>query len=259
MAVKMARLDHTKSSYSSRKAIPVEVLEAYRRTYGLKGWEERLKLPADLPRYEAIRRKNEWESEIETRIAKLRAVAKGEAQPLTRIEALALAGRWYAWFIEHHEKDLGLPSRWRELSDLLVGTVIHDEAPVEFLEDPKRDPDWEWAKAPEVREAVRPYIAETALVATFLAIEGLKLASEAYALFVDAVSDNLFPALALLERHAEGDYSKDQTPARFPVYERHQKADSGGMDPWQLWEVFLQASVSLIVCRMRIPEDRPVR
>jgi integrase len=141
-----------------------------------------------------------------------------------------------------NERDLGLPSRWRELSDLLVWTVIHDEAPVEFLKDPRRDPDWEWAKAPEVREAVRPRIAETALVASFLATEGLKLTPDANALFVDAVSDNLLAALALLERHAEGDYSKDQTPARFPVYERHQKADSGGMDPWQLWEAFLQAA-----------------
>jgi hypothetical protein len=50
MAVRMARLDHTKRSYSLRKAIPVEVLEAYRHTYGLKGWEERLTLPGELPK-----------------------------------------------------------------------------------------------------------------------------------------------------------------------------------------------------------------
>ncbi|WP_072817396.1 hypothetical protein [Bradyrhizobium erythrophlei] len=128
MTVKMPRLDNTKKSYSSRKAIPVEVLEAYRHTYGLKGWEERLTLPSGLPRYEAIRRHKEWLVEIETRIAKLRAAAKGEAQPLTRTEALALAGRWYAWFIEHHQKDLRLPSHWRELSETLVWNVIHDEA-----------------------------------------------------------------------------------------------------------------------------------
>lgn len=241
MTVKMPRLKTTKTGYSSRKAIPVEVLEAYRSTYGLKGWEERLTLPNELPRHEAIRRYEEWLVEIETRIAKLRAIAKGEALPLTRIEALALAGRWYSWFIEHHEKDLGLPSRWRELSDVLVWHVIHDEAPAEFLGDPRAEADWEWAKAPHVREAVRPRIAEAALVATFLATEGLKLAPEAYALFVDAVSDNLLAALTVLERHADGDYSKDETLARFPTYKAPQQAQSG-MDPWQLWEAFLRAA-----------------
>jgi integrase len=49
-------------------------------------------------------------------------------------------------------------------------------------------------------------------------------------------------ALDRLERHAEGDYSKDEYQARFPVYERRQKADSGGMDPLQLWEAFLEAA-----------------
>jgi hypothetical protein len=101
MAVKMARLDRTKSSYSSRKSIPTGVLETYRRTYGLKGWEERLNLPGHLSPSEAKARHNEWLAEIETRIANLRASANGEAQSLTRLGALALAGRWYSWFVEH--------------------------------------------------------------------------------------------------------------------------------------------------------------
>lgn len=241
MAVKMARLDRTKRSYASRKAIPKDILESYRSTYGLKGWEERLTLPGDLPRYEAIRRKSEWETELETRIAKLRASAKGEAQPLTRVEALGLAGRWYAWFVEHHERDLGTATRWRELG-VVLGSLIEEQAPAEFLEDPRSDPGWEWAKEPKAREALRPLIAEEARVATFLAAEGLKLTQEAHALFVDAVSDNLAAAFALLERHAEGDYSKDEHLTRFPAYERRQKANSGGMDPLQLWEAFVQAA-----------------
>jgi hypothetical protein len=194
----MTTLMRNKSGeYTARKVIPKDVRQAYGA-----GWEARLTLPAHLNEAEAKARHGEWLADVETRIATLRAAANGEAHSLTRVGALALAGRWYSWFVEHHEKDLGLPSRWRELGDLFV-YVIEMEAPVEFLADPKRDPDWEWAKAPEVREAVRPRIAETALVASFLAAEGLKLTPEAYALFVDAVSDNLLAALALLELWAK--------------------------------------------------------
>ena len=41
---------------------------------------------------------------------------------------------------------------------------------------------------------MRPHVAELARVATFLASEGKALNLTAYALFVDAVSDNLLPA-----------------------------------------------------------------
>jgi hypothetical protein len=97
-------------------------------------------------------RLGEWEAEIETRIAALRAQRNGEGQPLTRINAIALAGRWYNWFLKQHEDDLGLPKRWREFSDHLVWNVIYPEAPDSYHEAPKADPHWEWAKEPDVRE-----------------------------------------------------------------------------------------------------------
>ena len=77
------------------------------------------------------------------------------------------------------------------MSDHLVWDVIYPEAPDSYQENPKADPHWEWPKEPEVREAVRPQVAELARVATFLASEGMALNATAYALFVDAVSDNL--------------------------------------------------------------------
>lgn len=64
-----------------------------------------------------------------------------------------------------------------------------------------------------MREAVRPLIAEEARVATFLASEGKALNPTAYALFVDAVSDNLLPAFSLLEKRANGDYPCMETAA----------------------------------------------
>ena len=56
------------------------------------------------------------------------------------------------------------------------------------MRTPTQDPSWPWTRWPEVREAVRPEIAEMALAASFLASEGLALTPDAYILFVDAVS-----------------------------------------------------------------------
>ena len=54
-----------------------------------------------------------------------------------------------------------------------------------------------------------------ALVASFLATEGMALAHEAHILFVDAVSERLFSAYALLEQRATGDFSRTATLTRF--------------------------------------------
>src|SRR6185312_6207553 len=110
-------------------------------------------------KYEAKRQLGEWGAEIETRIATLRAKNNGEGQPLTRLNAIALAGRWYNWFVKQYEDD-GPPKRWRDLSDHFVWDVIYPEAPDSYLQDPKADPHWDWAKEPEVREAIRPQVAE---------------------------------------------------------------------------------------------------
>jgi hypothetical protein len=218
MAVRMVALVRSPNGeFVARKGIPADVREAYARLYNVT-WEAQLKLPAGTPKHEAKARLGEWLAEVETRIAALRATANGHGQPLTRINAIALAGRWYTWFVGQHEKDPGPAKRWQEMNDYLVWNVIRPEAPDRYLENPKADPHWEWAKEPEVREAVRPQIAELARVATFLASEGMALNATAYALFVDAVSDNLQLAISVLKRRADGDYSRDDTPDSFPPF-----------------------------------------
>ncbi len=242
MAVRMTSLNRMKNGeFVARKSIPADVREAYARLYN-KGWEERLTLPADTPTHEAKKRHGEWLAEIETRIATLRAVAKGDGQPLTRTNAIALAGRWYTWFVGQYENDPGVPKRWREMGDHLAWEVLYPEAPNEYHENPKADPHWEWAKEPEVREAVRPQIAELARIATFLANEGIALNAEAYALFVDAVSDNLYSAIALLERRAAGDYSPDHIPESFPAFVDSPESRATGLSCWQLFEDFVMAT-----------------
>jgi hypothetical protein len=126
------------------------------------------------------------------------------------------------------------------MSDHLVWNVIRPEAPDSFEENPQADPQWEWAKEPEVRAAVRPQVAELARVATFLASEGKTLNAAAYALFVDAVSDNLLLAITLLERRANGDYSPDDTPDSFPAFTDGPVRGSG-VSCWELFEAFVTA------------------
>jgi hypothetical protein len=207
------------------------------------GWEVRLTLPAHLTEAEAKAKHGEWLAEIETRIETLRATAKGTGQPLTQMQARALAGRWYHWFTRQYEANPGDPKHWRDLYDILIWDVIRPEAPEEYEENPQADPSWEWAKAPEVREAIRPIVAQEARVASFLMEEGIVLNTDAYRLFVDAVADNLPHALTLIARWAAGNYAPDDTPQSFPEY-RERAADNGTpqLDPWQLWEAFVLAS-----------------
>lgn len=240
MALRMAALSRASDGrWFARKGIPEDVRVEYQRLYGVKR-EAHLKLPADTPWHEAKTRKAEWEAEVETRIATLRAQRNGQGQPLTKLNAIALAGRWYNWFVKQHEDDPGPAKRWRETADYFVWDVVRDEAPDSYEEDPGSDPHCDWEKAPEVREAVRPHVAELARTATFLASEGKALNRTAYALFVDAVSDNLLPALSLLEKRANGDYSRDETPDTFPVFNAG-RVRTSGVGCWELFEAYVHA------------------
>ncbi|MET4425673.1 hypothetical protein [Bradyrhizobium sp. RT3a] len=241
MALRMVALNRIADGrWFARKVIPKDVREEYHRRFRHKT-EAHLKLPADTPKHEAKARLGEWEADVETRIATLRAERDGVGQPLTKLNAIALAGRWYNWFVKLHESDPGQPRYWRDLSDQFVWNVIRPEAPDSYEEDPKSDPQWDWAKEPGVREAVRPQIAELARVATFLASEGKALNPTAYALFVDAVSDNLLAAISVLERRANGDYSRDETPDTFPAF-TDGAVRASGASCWELFEAFVLAT-----------------
>jgi hypothetical protein len=219
----MAALKRSKTGgYSARKVIPKDVRDPYTRLHGV-AWEAKLSIPANTPLHEAKRLHGEWIADVETQIGALRAVAKGEGQPLTKLNAVALAGRWYVWFVAEYEGDPGSPKRWSEPIDSYIWDHLSIHAPAEYHEDPGADPHWLWAREPEVREAVRPTVAEMARTVSFLAKEGIVLNSEANNLFVDEVSDHLFAAFKLLEKRAWGDYTPDETPKKFPQGSREGK------------------------------------
>ncbi|MET3906251.1 hypothetical protein ABID59_000572 [Bradyrhizobium sp. S3.3.6] len=241
MALRMVGLVAVKGGgFVARKGIPADVRDDYARLYVVR-WEAQLRIPAGVPSAFAKTQYSEWLAEIETRIATLRAQRNGEGQPLTKVNAIGLAGRWYNWFVKQHEAVPGKPKYWREFSDHILWNVIRPEAPDDYEEDTKADSRWEWAREPDVREAVRPQIAELARVATFLASEGKALDLTAYALFVDAVSDNLLAAVSTLEKRATGDYSRDETPDTFPSF-TDGPSRAAGMSCWDLFEAFVLAT-----------------
>ena len=105
MALLMAGLKKsTTGAFVARKVIPKDIRSEYAARYGM-AWEEKFYLAPTVSEHEAKARFGEWLADIETRIGQLRAAKKAGPQPLTRQNAYALAGRWYAWFIAYHEKD----------------------------------------------------------------------------------------------------------------------------------------------------------
>jgi integrase len=120
--------------------------------------------------------------------------------------------------------------------------VIGREAPDEYKADTDADPHWEWAKAPEVRDAVRPIIVELARPASFLASAGISLDGSAYKLFTNAVSDLLFGAFGVLEKRANGDFTPDETPKQFPVFDHGAAKRAEGLSCWALFEAWVKSA-----------------
>jgi len=76
MALRMAALNRVKDGrWFARKVIPEDVCQEYAQLYGARR-EAHLKLPGETPHNEAKAQKGEWEAEVETRIATLRAQRK---------------------------------------------------------------------------------------------------------------------------------------------------------------------------------------
>ena len=138
MALRMVELVRAKGGgFIARKGIPADVRDDYGRLYGVR-WEAQLRIPSGTPIPFAKSQHGEWLAEIETRIAALRAHRNGEGQPLTRLNAIALAGRWYVWFVKQHEANPGPAKYWREFGDHLVWKVIYSEAPDSYHADSAR-------------------------------------------------------------------------------------------------------------------------
>lgn len=112
MPVRMAALNLSATGATkSRKAIPKDVRADYKRLYGVSH-EAILIVLAGTSKAQAKALHGQWLAEVETRIERIRAVAKGTGQPLTIRNAMALSGRWYEWFLARHDDDPGSTEHW---------------------------------------------------------------------------------------------------------------------------------------------------
>jgi integrase len=219
-----------------RKGIPKDVRAEYQRLYGQR-WEAKLSLPAGAK--DAKVRISEFTSEVERRIATIRAAKRGEGQSLTQRQAFALAGEWYVWYVAQHEENPGTVEHWRRMWDVLIAR-LEKHAPDWVTEEGWRD--LEWTKEPEVRAGVRPLIADECKTAQFLASKSVVLNIEAQALFLDCVLDEFMAAILLLERRANRDYSVDTRLAELPKFDgRKIVRATGKTSPWQLFEAWVKA------------------
>jgi hypothetical protein len=208
--------------------IPFDVRDEYAKLYGQRT-EERLNtgpMPVSLARA----KHREWSSEIEARIANIRAERKREGRTLTPKEARALAGEWYYWFTARMAANNWPANVWEEYeahvrSELygpaMAGGVFSGD-PLDF-----------WERDSGMRERVRPIIADEAKSQQFLADKRLTLEHASWTMFLDYVTRDFFAAVALLARRARGDHGPDEWAQQFPRYEG--TADPS-LTPWALFE-----------------------
>lgn len=167
----------------ARQVIPADVREEYARLYGVR-WEERWRGEPGTSATESKRLYGEWVAKISGRIEAIRAAQRGDGINLTRVEALALAGEWYSWFVARHEDNPGKPELW-EAEQWSIIDAMRKHAPDHVREEPLSG--LAWTRDPEVRAGIRPVLADLGHTSEFLANRGVALTHDARALFLDCV------------------------------------------------------------------------
>jgi integrase len=222
-----------KGGFIARKVIPHDVREEYAKRFGQRT-EERLNtgpMPASLARA----KHREWSSEIEARIANIRAGRTGDGRTLTPKEARALAGEWYSWFTarmaaHNWSADTWEDYEWHAVRSQLYGPAMEGGV---FSGDPL---DF-WERDSAMRDRVRPIIADETKSQQFLAARGLVLDTSSSNMFLDYVTRDFFAALAMLARRARGDYGPDKWAEQFPQY---QATTDPNLTSWMLFERWIE-------------------
>ena len=222
----------TNGNFSARKRLPDDVRDEYGRRYGAR-FEAKFSAPAKFGAHVAKQKFREWETEIAGRIAAIRAERTGEGVALSPQQARALAGEWYEWFVARHP--IGEEIKWEFLRDQ-VQDALRD-AVGESKWERRGDPDAFWREDSDVREAVRPVLADIGETAQFLAMKKMVLSKEAQERFLYWLYEDLAAALKKLLRVARGDYADDKYAERFPKFDG---LDSGET-PQQLFEAWVLA------------------
>ena len=202
----MVRLRQNPSgSYSARKRLPDDVRAQYAHDFG-PSLEAKFSAPAGTAPAVAKRLFNKWLSDVETRIATIRAQLRGEGISLTRKQVRALAGEWYDWFFNRHPE--GNITYWEHLQER-VSDALQEAGGQEWFnagweprpEEPdKRDEMW-WDEE-DLRKAVRPVLADVAETAQFLHSKQMVLDKETLNQFLDDLYLDLSAALKRIKQQS---------------------------------------------------------
>jgi integrase len=243
MAFRMVSLQKKTGTWFARKGLPKDVRAAYQKLYG-RGHEELFRAPASESLTRAKARLGAWEAQIENRIAALRAEVQGQSRDLTPVQAQALAGQWYTWWVGLRLESPGDPWDWHQTADSFASAIM-DATPSWDASDTSIDQSAR-AREPEVREDVHPLLAREAQTAQFLTSRGECLSAAGSEAFLDYVLENFFYACSLLERRARGDHTPDRRPQSFPTFTHEASKRASKRKPvgscFALFEAYIRAS-----------------
>jgi integrase len=234
------KLTPTKSGgLLGRKRIPEDVQSEYARLYGMR-WEERFVLPPGTPVMPARAKHREWLTEIESRIANIRAQRNGKGQSLSPKDARALAGEWYGWYLERQRAHPQHLEHWEALWERVCDEVRDAILPHGNLSAPEEEDNLDavWERNVEARQALRPMLSDWCETAQFLAARRLVLDDHSREMFLDALYSDFSAALQLLIRNARGDYTPDPHPLQFPKF---QGGTDSALTSWELFERWVAA------------------
>jgi len=222
-----------KGGFIARKVIPRDVRKEYAELYGQRT-EERLNT-GPMPVALARAKHREWSSEIEARIANIRASRSGDGRTLSPKEARALAGEWHGWFTARMAA-LNWPAQtWEDYEWHAVRSQLYGPAMASGVFS--GDPLDLWERDSAMRDRVRPLIADEAKSHQFLAARGVVLDSASRDMFLDYLTRDFFAALALLTRRARGDYGPDKWAEQFPQF---REPTDPSLTPWALFERWIE-------------------
>ena len=205
MAYPSPKLNRASGRWRFRKVVPTAIRSRLGKTEIVR-W-----LGTD--RDEARRRNAELHADWEARFA---ALASG-ITVLSRKQALALAGRWHGWFVARHDDDAGTtPEGWQLSLEALQ--ALEDTGGL--LDERDISPLDERPRGPKTTQRVHAFLHDRGHLAQFFLDEGVTLAPASLPLFMEAMEDQFYAAHQRLMQLARGDYSTDERPGRFPVWER---------------------------------------
>jgi integrase len=237
---RMTALRRAKSNgdWFARKRIPEDIRSAYEWAHG-KRQEERFRLAASVSQGVATQEFRDWDAEISSRIERLRARGRGEGEAsLTVRQAHALAGTWYSWFIAQYEEDPGTADEWGIVADEYEEVCLkfrpRDEH-TDLLQEEEPRTDLE-------RHAVHRTLTRLAKIDRFLLDKERMLSDTAMHAFLDVLEAEFPAALRLLSRRADGDWSHDSRPEKFPQFApqtRPEPARLSGLTVWTAFELWI--------------------